>query len=318
MAAPAGDPGAAARRLWVGIGDLDRGGRDASRRPPPWRGRRRAKRRRPRRGRRERRNGRPGRARRLARVRPRPAAQRRDRRRRPGSPPGTSASYATAASPCRGRSTPRRSTSAARGQRRHPRRRADDLELRAHLRGRRRLGQDPLDLHPARLLGLGRRRDDHQLEPAARPRSCSTASSTPSRPTASSTSSRWRAARRSAPARWPVIVTRDPTKEKMGSALNVDGPYVIATTSGYIGDAPDLPGPRRPDRPRERQDRRRLQHALRAEADASSCRRAARRATRRSSRAAAPWSSRAASACSSTPATRPGTAAATSATACSS
>ena len=41
---------------------------------------------------------------------------------------------------------------------------------------------------------------------------------------------------------WPVTVTRDPTKEKMGSALNVDGPYVIATTSGYIGDAPVYQG----------------------------------------------------------------------------
>lgn len=41
---------------------------------------------------------------------------------------------------------------------------------------------------------------------------------------------------------WPVTVTRDPTKEKMGSALNVDGPYVVATTSGYIGDAPVYQG----------------------------------------------------------------------------
>jgi outer membrane protein assembly factor BamB len=41
---------------------------------------------------------------------------------------------------------------------------------------------------------------------------------------------------------WPVTVTKDPTKEKMGSALNVDGPYVIATTSGYIGDIPVYQG----------------------------------------------------------------------------
>lgn len=41
---------------------------------------------------------------------------------------------------------------------------------------------------------------------------------------------------------WPVTVSRDPTKEKMGSALNVDGPYVIATTSGYIGDIPVYQG----------------------------------------------------------------------------
>jgi hypothetical protein len=42
--------------------------------------------------------------------------------------------------------------------------------------------------------------------------------------------------------RWPVTITRDPTKEKMGSALNVDGPDVIATTSGYSGDAPIYQG----------------------------------------------------------------------------
>ncbi|HEX3359958.1 MAG TPA: hypothetical protein VHS74_03100, partial [Solirubrobacterales bacterium] len=41
---------------------------------------------------------------------------------------------------------------------------------------------------------------------------------------------------------WPVTITKDPTKEKMGSPLNVDGPYVIATTSGYIGDAPVYQG----------------------------------------------------------------------------
>jgi outer membrane protein assembly factor BamB len=42
--------------------------------------------------------------------------------------------------------------------------------------------------------------------------------------------------------RWPVTITRDPTREKMGSALNVDGPDVIATTSGYSGDAPIYQG----------------------------------------------------------------------------
>jgi outer membrane protein assembly factor BamB len=41
---------------------------------------------------------------------------------------------------------------------------------------------------------------------------------------------------------WPVTVTKDPTREKIGSALNVDGPYLIATTSGYIGDAPIYQG----------------------------------------------------------------------------
>jgi outer membrane protein assembly factor BamB len=41
---------------------------------------------------------------------------------------------------------------------------------------------------------------------------------------------------------WPVRVSRDPTHEKLGSALNVDGSYVIATTSGYLGDAPTYQG----------------------------------------------------------------------------
>ncbi|HEY0277783.1 MAG TPA: PQQ-binding-like beta-propeller repeat protein [Solirubrobacterales bacterium] len=41
---------------------------------------------------------------------------------------------------------------------------------------------------------------------------------------------------------WPVTITKDPTKEKMGSALNVDGADVVATTSGYIGDIPVYQG----------------------------------------------------------------------------
>ncbi len=41
---------------------------------------------------------------------------------------------------------------------------------------------------------------------------------------------------------WPATITKDPTKEKMASALNVDGPYVIATTGGYNGDAPIYQG----------------------------------------------------------------------------
>ncbi len=41
---------------------------------------------------------------------------------------------------------------------------------------------------------------------------------------------------------WPVRVTRDPTHEKLAAALNIDGPYVIATTGGYLGDAPPYQG----------------------------------------------------------------------------
>jgi PQQ-like domain len=41
---------------------------------------------------------------------------------------------------------------------------------------------------------------------------------------------------------WPVKVTREPLREKMGAALNLDGPYVVAATSGYLGDAPTYQG----------------------------------------------------------------------------
>ncbi len=42
--------------------------------------------------------------------------------------------------------------------------------------------------------------------------------------------------------RWPVRITKDPTREKIAAALNVDGPDVLATTGGYIGDAPTYQG----------------------------------------------------------------------------
>jgi hypothetical protein len=41
---------------------------------------------------------------------------------------------------------------------------------------------------------------------------------------------------------WPVRVTRDATHEKLAAALNIDGPYVIAATGGYLGDAPPYQG----------------------------------------------------------------------------
>jgi len=41
---------------------------------------------------------------------------------------------------------------------------------------------------------------------------------------------------------WPVRITRDPTREKIAAALNVDGPDVLAATGGYIGDAPTYQG----------------------------------------------------------------------------
>jgi outer membrane protein assembly factor BamB len=41
---------------------------------------------------------------------------------------------------------------------------------------------------------------------------------------------------------WPVSITREPKHEKITSSLNIDGPDVIATTGGYIGDAPPYQG----------------------------------------------------------------------------
>jgi outer membrane protein assembly factor BamB len=41
---------------------------------------------------------------------------------------------------------------------------------------------------------------------------------------------------------WPVAVTRDPTHEKIASALNLSGRRVLVTTGGYIGDAPPYQG----------------------------------------------------------------------------
>jgi hypothetical protein len=41
---------------------------------------------------------------------------------------------------------------------------------------------------------------------------------------------------------WPASVTHDATHEKLGAALNIDGPDVVAATSGYFGDAPPYQG----------------------------------------------------------------------------
>ena len=41
---------------------------------------------------------------------------------------------------------------------------------------------------------------------------------------------------------WPVSITRLPSREKISSALTVAGPYVVAATGGYFGDAPPYQG----------------------------------------------------------------------------
>jgi outer membrane protein assembly factor BamB len=42
--------------------------------------------------------------------------------------------------------------------------------------------------------------------------------------------------------RWPVRITKDATHEKIASALNVSGRFVLAVTGGYVGDAPPYQG----------------------------------------------------------------------------
>jgi len=41
---------------------------------------------------------------------------------------------------------------------------------------------------------------------------------------------------------WPARVTLEPVHEKLGAALNIDGPDVLVATSGYFGDAPPYQG----------------------------------------------------------------------------
>ncbi|MCL2769016.1 MAG: PQQ-binding-like beta-propeller repeat protein, partial [Solirubrobacterales bacterium] len=41
---------------------------------------------------------------------------------------------------------------------------------------------------------------------------------------------------------WPAHVTRDATHEKLAAALNIDGPYLVVATGGYLGDIPPYQG----------------------------------------------------------------------------
>jgi hypothetical protein len=41
---------------------------------------------------------------------------------------------------------------------------------------------------------------------------------------------------------WPARVTLEPRHEKLGAALNIDGPDLLVATSGYFGDAPPYQG----------------------------------------------------------------------------
>ena len=41
---------------------------------------------------------------------------------------------------------------------------------------------------------------------------------------------------------WPAVVSRNPAREKLASALNLDGRWVYAAMGGYIGDQPPYQG----------------------------------------------------------------------------
>ena len=41
---------------------------------------------------------------------------------------------------------------------------------------------------------------------------------------------------------WPVSITRDATREKLGAALNIDGHDIVVATGGYFGDTPIYQG----------------------------------------------------------------------------
>jgi outer membrane protein assembly factor BamB len=41
---------------------------------------------------------------------------------------------------------------------------------------------------------------------------------------------------------WPTRVTLEPVHEKLGAALNIDGPDIVVATSGYFGDSPPYQG----------------------------------------------------------------------------
>jgi outer membrane protein assembly factor BamB len=42
--------------------------------------------------------------------------------------------------------------------------------------------------------------------------------------------------------RWPALITRNPGREKLGTALNMSRGLVLATTGGFVGDAPPYQG----------------------------------------------------------------------------
>ena len=108
-------------------------------------------------------------------------------------------------------------------------------DLRHHARDRRRERQDPLAVHAARLLGLGRLGADHDDDAGRRPGRAAIYAGAPDgriRKLSVATGKEL----------WSTSITRDPTHEKLAAPLNFANGLVIAATGGYIGDAPPYQG----------------------------------------------------------------------------
>ena len=114
---------------------------------------------------------------------------------------------------------------------------------------------------------------------------------------------------------WRRSITRDPSREKIASSLNFAGGHVIATTGGYIGDAPSYQGHVAVLAARTAGSCRSGTRSART-VTGSSCPPAAPRVTPRSGDAPGRSSSHAAAISSSRRATRGGTAERTGATQC--
>ena len=115
---------------------------------------------------------------------------------------------------------------------------------------------------------------------------------------------------------WSATITKLPSREKIAASLNYANGHVIATTGGYIGDAPPYQGHVALLDPASGKVSRSGTRSA-ATAMRSSSLRAAPRATRRSGGVREPSSIPRPASCSSRPATRPGTGTRTGATPCS-
>ena len=121
-------------------------------------------------------------------------------------------------------------------RRRRARRDRGHHDLRQDARDRRRQRQAAVDVHARPASALGGQRADHGREPARRPGP--RCSCTPPRRTADPQALARRRQRGHGRRAGRSRVTREPAHEKLGAALNIDGPDLLVATGGYIGDTP--------------------------------------------------------------------------------